>query len=223
MANLTELGMLEQLDGYLLVDKPAGLNFASVVKTVKKLFNLVKVGHGGSLEAMASGLMVLLVGDANRFSNALMGADREYEGTMRFDRRTTTGDVQGPDSSAAPSGAAPADLSEFKGDVFQTEPRFAAIRKEGTAGYEIVDTGEHQQFLTHVYRLELNDGAFQLKSQKGLIVRALADDMGGCLATLRRTAIGKFRVGDAIPFENLLQMSPSDFAAAVKPLYGNLI
>ncbi|MBR2487544.1 MAG: hypothetical protein IKB52_00295, partial [Kiritimatiellae bacterium] len=76
MANLTQLGMLEKLDGFLLVDKPEGIQFSTVVKTVKRKFNLPKVGHGGSLDAMASGLMVLLLNDANKFADRVMGADR---------------------------------------------------------------------------------------------------------------------------------------------------
>ena len=95
MANLTQLKMLEDLDGFLLVDKPAGIAFSSVVKTVKRNFNLVKVGHGGSLDAMATGLLVLIVGDANKFANDLMAADRSYEGTMKLGLVTNTHDIYG--------------------------------------------------------------------------------------------------------------------------------
>ena len=83
MANLTQLKMLEDLNGFLLVDKPAGIAFSTVVKTVKRKFNLVKVGHGGSLDAQASGLFILLIGDANKFVGDVMGADREYVGYGR--------------------------------------------------------------------------------------------------------------------------------------------
>ena len=95
MANLTRLRMLEDLDGFLLVDNPAGIAFTSVVKTVKRKFNLVKVGHGGSLDAAATGLLVLMVNDANRFVGDVMGADRSYEGVMRLGVSTNTHDVQG--------------------------------------------------------------------------------------------------------------------------------
>ena len=92
MANLTQLKMLEGLDGFLLVDKPVGIAFSTVVKTVKRKFNLVKVGHGGSLDAMASGLLILLLNDANKFVDRVMGADRAYTGTMKFGATTDTGD-----------------------------------------------------------------------------------------------------------------------------------
>ena len=216
MANLTQLKMLEDLDGFLLVDKPAGIAFASVVKAVKRKFNLVKVGHGGSLDAQASGLFILLVGDANKFVGDVMGADREYTGTLKRGATTDTGDAWGR-PIALPSRLAT--LDDLKGDVFQVEPRFCAIRKEGTAEYEVVDTGEHKQFLAHVYRFNVqDDGAFELKASKGVIVRALAQDMGATLMSLRRTKIGKFDVKDAVPFDKLLTVEMKDFASCVMPL-----
>ena len=216
MANLTQLKMLEDLNGFLLVDKPVGIAFASVVKAVKRKFNLVKVGHGGSLDAQASGLFILLLGDANKFVGDVMGADREYVGTLKRGETTDTGDVYG---RPLPQPARVATVDELKGDVFQTEPRFCAIRREGSAAYEVVDTGDHQQFLAHVYRFDVTeDGAFELKASKGVIVRALAQDLGATLETLRRTKIGKFDVADAIPFDKLLETEMKDFAACVTPL-----
>ena len=240
MANLTQLKMLEDLNGFLLVDKPAGLAFSSVVKAVKRKFNLVKVGHGGSLDAMASGLMVLLIGEANKFVADVMGADRAYEGTVRFGLRTDTHDVHGRALGESADFAAlddPARLSaalgEFRGDVFQTEPRFCSVRKEGSADYEIADTGEHAQFLAHVYRLELTEPKkaapgrrldFSLRSTKGVLVRTLVNDLGdalgcgACLESLRRIAVGRFSVGEAVAFDRLLTTEPADFAGLVQPL-----
>ena len=216
MANLTQLKMLEDLNGFLLVDKPAGIAFSTVVKTVKRKFNLVKVGHGGSLDAQASGLFILLIGDANKFVGDVMGADREYVGTLKLGETTDTGDAWG---RPIPLPSRLATLDDLRGDVFQVEPKFCAIRKEGTAEYEVVDTGEHKQFLAHVYRFDVkDDGAFELKASKGVIVRALAQDMGATLTALRRTKIGKFDVSDAIPFDKLLETAMKDFASVVMPL-----
>ena len=216
MANLTQLKMLEGLDGFLLVDKPVGIAFSTVVKTVKRKFNLVKVGHGGSLDAQASGLFILLIGDANKFVGDVMGADREYTGTLKRGETTDTGDAWG---RPVPLPSRLATLDDLKGDVFQVEPKFCAIRKEGTAEYEVVDTGEHKQFLAHVYRFDVkDDGAFELKASKGVIVRALAQDMGATLTSLRRTKIGKFDVADAVPFDRLLTTEMKDFASCVMPL-----
>lgn len=221
MANLTQLKMLEGLDGFLLVDKPVGIAFSTVVKTVKRKFNLVKVGHGGSLDAQASGLFILLIGDANKFVGDVMGADREYTGTLKRGETTDTGDAWG---RPIPLPTRLATLDDLKGDVFQVEPKFCAIRKEGTAEYEVVDTGEHKQFLAHVYRMkveeveEVKEVKFELKASKGVIVRALAQDMGATLTSLRRTKIGKFDVADAIPFDKLLTIEMKDFASCVMPL-----
>ncbi|MGN0833917.1 MAG: hypothetical protein ACI4RD_09770 [Kiritimatiellia bacterium] len=224
MANLNQLKVLENLSGFLLVDKPAGMAFSTVVKTVRRKFNLVKVGHGGSLDTMASGLLVLLVNDANRFVADVMGADRAYTGVLQLGRTTDTGDVHGRPTEP-PAQVPP--LSEFRGDIFQTEPRYCSIRRDGAADYEIADTGEHTPFLGHVYRLDVgeaeDDGGvrratFVLKASKNVIVRALANDMGACLEALRRTEVGKFDVADAIPFSRLLETELKDFPACVLPL-----
>lgn len=236
MANLTQLRMLENLDAFLLVDKPAGIAFSTVVKTVKRKFNLVKVGHGGSLDAAASGLLVLLINDANKFTSEVMGADRVYEGRMRLGVKTDTHDIQGNVIIETPLGGNeektlrdPAFLKEFRGDVFQTESRFCSVRREGSAAYEVADTGEHSPFMAHVYRFETTafeapSAAFTLSCTKGLIVRTLVNDIGealGCgaaLESLRRVKTGKFSVDDAVQFDKLLEMDIGDFSSCVLPL-----
>ena len=232
MANLTQLKMLEQIDGFLLVDKPAGIAFASVVKAVKRKFNLVKVGHGGSLDAMASGLFILLIGDANKFVGDVMGADRAYSGVLKLGRATDTHDVHGRTLAERDPGEPDFDkaLPEFRGDVFQTEPRFCSVRKEGTADYEIADTGDHSQFLAHVYRFAVvgaprpDARAFEVTATKSLLVRTLVNDFGealGCgaaLESLRRVRVGKFKVEDAVPFDRILALELKDFPSVVMPL-----
>lgn len=220
MANLTQLRMLENLDGFLLVDKPEGLSFATVLKTVKRKFNLVKAGHGGSLDTMASGLFVILVGDANKYVDRVMGADRTYSGVLRFGETTDTGDRYGR-PAPLPDPVMP--LADAKGDVFQTEPRFCSIRRDGAAEYEVVDTGDHTQFLSHVYRLELSgedavEKSFTMTASKSLLPRALAIDLGATLMSLRREKVGKFDVKDAVPFARLLELELKDFASVVMPL-----
>ena len=223
MANLVQLKMLEDLDGFLLVDKPENINFSAVVKSVKRKFNLVKVGHGGSLDAMASGLMVLMINDANKFTDRVMGADREYEFSLDFTRATDTGDRNGRAVEPSVRMTPEALLKEFKGDVFQCEPRFAAIRKDGSADYEIVDTGEHSQTLSHVYRMEKMEGIgggeqgsdFRLVATKGFLPRAMAFDAGVTLTRLRRTRQWKFDVAQAVPFAKLLEAEIGEFASFV--------
>lgn len=235
MANLTQLKMLEDLNGLLLIDKPVGLSFTTVVKTVKRKFNLVKVGHGGSLDPAASGLLILLLNDANRFTGDVMGADRLYSGSMRLGLKTNTHDIYGEEikSSEVPadfSSKASQLISEFKGDVFQTESRWCSVRREGSAGYEVADTGEHKPFLAHVYKFELGDNIegssslqFTLSATKGLIVRTLINDFGdavGCgaaLESLRRLKVGRWSVDEAIAFDKLLELEMSDLSSLIKP------
>ncbi len=235
MANLTQLRMLENLDGFLLVDKPAGLAFSTVVKTVKRKFNLVKVGHGGALDAAATGLLVLLINDANKFVGDVMGADRAYTGTMKLGLKTNTHDIHGdviarcevPSILDAEKVAAA--QRELKGDVFQTESRWCSVRRENSALYEVADTGDHQPFMAHVYKYELGelaDGSlpFTVVGTKGLLVRTLVNDFGdllGCGATLdtcRRIRVGKFTIEDAVSFEKLLETDLTHFADYVLPL-----
>lgn len=226
--------MLENLNGFLLVDKPAGIAFSTVIKTVKRKFNLVKVGHGGSLDTAASGLLVLLINDANRFVADVMGADRVHAGTMRLGVSTDTNDVHGREVGGDPAAMPSREdfdkaLVDFRGDIFQTEPRFCSVRREGSAQYEIADTGEHSQFMAHVYRFavtgfDVPKVAFEVSGTKSLLVRKLVNDIGealGCgavLESMRRTAVGKFSVDGAVPFERLLEIETGDFASCVMPL-----
>lgn len=232
MANLTQLKMLEKLNAFLLVDKPAGIAFSSVVKAVKRKFNLVKVGHGGSLDACASGLMVLLINDANRFTQDIMGADRDYAGVMRLGFETNTCDIHGEAMVEEKGVEALPDIATkeeafraMRGDIFLSEPRFCAVRREGSAQYEIADTGEHPPMLVHVWKFTAEqDGSdrrrcrFAVSATKGLIVRAFAAEFGrelgcgGVLESCRRTRVGKFRVEDAVPFAKLLETDIKDFA-----------
>lgn len=160
-----------------------------------------------------------------------MGADRSYTGTMRLGAKTNTGDIHGaPVDFAARAAAAPESvLQDFTGDIFQTEPRFCSVRREGSAEYEIADTGEHKPILVHVWDFKLGgrDGdvlPFEIRATKGLILRALVDDFGdalGCGATLetcRRTRVGKFKVEDAVKFADLLEMEPGELASCAIPL-----
>jgi len=237
MANLAQLRILEKLDAFLLVDKPAGIPYSTVVKTVKRKFNLVKVGHGGSLDALASGLVVLLINDANKFAGDIMGADRDYEGVMRLGVRTNTGDRHGEavgekrETAALPEGGLlAAAMKEFKGDIFQTEPRYCSVRRENSALYEVADTGEHKPFMTHVWKFEIGELTvpgllpFKVSATKGLIVRSLVDDFGQFIGTgaslesCRRTRVGKFKVENAIPFERLLETDIKDFVPCTIPL-----
>ena len=236
MANLANIAMLAELDGAILVDKPVGISAHDVMKAVKSAFNLVKVGHGGTLDAAATGLFLLLLGDATRFSNDLMGADRTYSVTLALGRETDTGDRAGNVVSEKPSEDVTrerldAALKELRGDIYQSPPEFSAVKIPGKTGYEIVRTAEGdglREKLVHVYRYDVTGFAppkvsLDMKVAKGVSVRALARDLGrelGCGASVednRRTSQGVHSVDDAVPFMKLMEMHPADLAARLVP------
>jgi tRNA U55 pseudouridine synthase TruB len=141
---------------------------------------------------------------------------------MKFGETTDTGDRYG---RPIPLPGRVMKPEEAKGDLFQTEPRFCAVRREGSAQYDIADTGEHTQFLAHVYRFEVGEkdassgeSGFSLVASKGVIVRALAQDLGATLMSLRRTKIGKLSVDDAIPFDKLLETDVGNLPSCVVPI-----
>jgi tRNA pseudouridine55 synthase len=236
MANLANIAMLAELDGAILVDKPVGISAHDVMKAVKSSFNLVKVGHGGTLDVAATGLFVLLLGDATRFSNDLMGADRAYSVTIALGRETDTSDRVGNVLSEKPFEDVArerfdAALKELRGDIYQSPPEFSAVKIPGKTGYEIVRTAEGNELrekLVHVYRYDVTEFAppkvsIAMKVAKGVSVRALVRDLGrelGCGASVednRRTLQGVHSVDDAIPFMKLMEMHPADLAARLIP------
>ena len=155
---------------------------------------------------------------------------------MRLGLKTNTYDMQGEPVAPAAPVQPPSDeaiakaLPEFRGDIFQTESRWCSVRREGSAGYEIADTGEHKPFLAHVYKFEVGRTgspdrlAFKVAGTKGLIVRSLVNDFGdavgtgACLESLRRTRVGKFRLEDAVPFDRILETDIADFASLAIPV-----
>ena len=238
MANLDSIARLAELDGVLLVDKPTNISSHDVVKAVKQYFNLVKVGHGGTLDPNATGLLVLLVGDATRPSADLVGRDRTYSGVIRLGRTTNTFDREGETVAEKPFDAVTRERfdevvrKEFLGDSFQKPPAFSVIKMPAHPTYDIVRTAEESErteHLVHVYRLAVTDFApprvaFEMSCTKGTVPRVLIHDLGqtlGCGASLdelRRTRCGKFSLDDAIGFMDLLKLDAPSFRARVIPM-----
>ena len=238
MANLDSIARLAELDGVLLVDKPTNISSHDVVKAVKQRFNLVKVGHGGTLDPNATGLLVLLVGDATRLSADLMGRDRTYSGVIRLGRTTNTFDREGETVAEKPFDAVTREQfdalvrRDFLGDSFQKPPAFSVIKMPAHPTYDIVRTAEESErteHLVHIYRLAVTDFApprvaFEMSCTKGTVPRVLIHDLGqtlGCGASLdelRRTRCGKFSLDDAIGFMDLLKLDAPSFRARVIPM-----
>lgn len=225
-------------DGVLLVDKPAGMTSSDVVCIVRKMFRLKKVGHGGTLDPQATGLLPLLIGRGTHLCQAVMGGDKTYEGVLRLGAATNTQDAEGEVvSTGDPSGVTREKLeaviaADFTGDLFQTPPMVSAIKVGGVPLYKMARRGEEverQQRLVHVWWLRIDDFGipdtrFTVKCSKGFYVRTLCHDIGaalGCgghLAALRRIRSGRFDVKDAISFEALKTLPRDEFKSKLLPL-----
>jgi tRNA pseudouridine55 synthase len=211
-------------EGYaLLVDKPPGLTSFAVVRRLRRALGQKKVGHAGTLDPMATGLLIVLVGRAaTRQQARFMGLPKAYTGTIRLGEATTTYDAEGEVTARRDaSHVTDADLErarqQFVGEILQRPPAFSAIKRGGERLYAKARRGEDVEVEPRpvtVYAFELTarrgaDVDFRVACSKGFYVRSLAHDFGEALgvgahlAALRRTAIGPFWVEEAFPLAAL--------------------
>ncbi|MEM1158021.1 MAG: tRNA pseudouridine(55) synthase TruB [Verrucomicrobiota bacterium] len=217
--------MTEELDGLLLVDKPSGMTSHDIVHQVRKRFQIKKVGHCGTLDPMATGLLMLVLGKATKVQDLLMSEDKYYTGTLTLGTSTSTQDVEGevtarkdvPEFSSDDVRRA---FDAFKGDFYQTPPMVSAIKVDGVPLYKLARQGKEvkrEPRFVHVYLydilgIELPDITFSIKCSKGFYVRTYCHDIGeqlGCyghLSSLRRTGSGNFSVDDSVTFADLVQI-----------------
>lgn len=202
-------------EGLLLVDKPPGVTSHDVVDVVRRTLGTRKVGHAGTLDPMATGLLLLGVGRATRLLRFLGDLPKTYDGTMRLGIETTTLDAEGEVVRTAPVTATPDHVASamraLEGSSLQRPPAFSAVKVGGRKLYEAARRGEQLEAEPrpiHVDSFELlafepPDARFRVTCSGGTYVRVLAADVGNAvssgahLAELRRTAIGPFRVEDA--------------------------
>ena len=224
------------LDGAILIDKPSGPTSHDVVDAIRRKFGIKKVGHCGTLDPNATGLLIIVLGRGTKLSEKLMGDDKVYEGTIRFGAATSSYDTDGEIMETRP--VPPLALErlnelagEFIGDQMQTPPMVSAIKKDGVPLYKLARKGvevEREPRLVHIYNFRFAnysepDGEFRLACTKGTYVRSIAHELGqkiSCgahLATLRRSASGKFDVADATPLDAVLNMTTSQLEKKVVP------
>ena len=224
------------LDGAVLIDKPAGMTSHDVVDEIRRYFGIKKVGHCGTLDPNATGLLVIVLGRGTKLSEKLMSDDKVYEGTIKFGESTDSYDTDGELTGSLPVplftlDQLNEDASTFIGDIMQMPPMVSAIKKGGVPLYKLARKGlevEREARLIHIHNFRFTDyqepvGTFKLACTKGTYVRSVAHELGqkiGCgahLATLRRTVSGKFDVADAKPLDQLIQLSPAEFEKRVIP------
>ncbi len=224
------------LDGAILIDKPSGPTSHDVVDAIRRKFGIKKVGHCGTLDPNATGLLIIVLGRGTKLSERLMGDDKVYEGTMKLGEATDSYDSDGELTASLPVPLLTLDqLNEeaatFIGDQMQMPPMVSAIKKNGVPLYKLARKGievEREPRLIHIYNFRFTEyteplATFKLACTKGTYVRSVAHDLGnklGCgahLATLRRAVSGKFDVADAITLDAVMNLSTAELEKRVMP------
>lgn len=212
----------KELEGVLLVDKPSDHTSHDVVARLRRKLNMKRIGHAGTLDPMATGLMILLIGKATRISQYLISLDKEYEGTIELGKVTDSQDAEGEVLETRPvppltEAEVRTAMQGFLGDQYQTPPMFSAIKIDGVPLYKSARKGEdveREPRFIRVMEFELKRFVsphidFRLKCTKGTYVRTIAHDFGhrlGCgahLSALRRTATQSFTLADALTLDQI--------------------
>ncbi len=216
-------------EGILLIDKDSGCSSHDVVNMVRRILKIRSVGHAGTLDPIATGLLVILVGRATKVSQYLMSLDKVYEGEMLLGKATASHDSEGETVSELPvpesvdEACMRKHMASFLGDQYQTPPMFSAKKLNGIPLYKLARQGQEvkrdPRFI-NISEFELLEWSkprakFRLACSKGTYVRTVCNDLGkriGCgahMTALRRIASGNFNVKDAATIEKLSQMNPS--------------
>ncbi len=227
----------DALDGALLIDKPVGPTSHDVVDAIRRRFQLKKVGHCGTLDPNATGLLVIVLGRGTKLSEKLMSADKTYEGALKLGETTDSYDAQGELTGSLPVPPLTLDLlnetaATFVGDLMQLPPMVSAVKKDGVPLYKLARKGlevERKERLVHLYTFRFSAyqepiAHFRVACTKGTYVRTLAHDFGqklGCgahLHSLRRLVSGKFDVAKALPLDRALALTVNELETRVIPL-----
>lgn len=228
----------KEMEGVLLVDKPKGLTSHDVVYHLRRKLQIKKIGHAGTLDPMATGVLVMLIGKATRISQYLMSVDKVYEGEATLGVVTDSQDAEGEIMSTQPV----PELTEvrvrevmkgFLGDQYQTPPMHSAIKIGGVPLYKLARKGEEVEREPRFIRIAAFNLlsfatpkiTFDLHCTKGTYVRTVASDLGqklGCgahLSALRRTGSGKFTIGQCMPLEQIEALSLPEIQKRLIPIY----
>ena len=224
-------------DGILLIDKPAGPTSHDIVDIIRNSYRIKKVGHCGTLDPAATGLLIIVLGKATKLSEKLMSDDKVYVGSMKLGETTNTFDAEGQVESTQPV----PDLSietlqkeanKFLGDQMQIPPMVSAIKINGTPLYKLARKGQtidRKERFIHLYKFLISEyetpvAWFKVACTKGTYIRTLAHDFGqkiGCgghLSGHRRTISGTFKVSNATSLEELTTLSALDLNKRIIPM-----
>ncbi len=229
---------IEPFDGALLIDKPAGPTSHDIVDAIRRRFQIKKVGHCGTLDPNATGLLIILLGRGTKLSEKLMSDDKIYAGTMKLGETTDSYDADGELIASLP--VPPLTLEQlnemasgFVGDQMQTPPMVSAVKIKGVPLYKLARKGievERKSRLIHIYKFLFSHyeeplAQFRIACTKGTYVRAIAHELGqkaGCgahLVKLRRLVSGKFEITNAMPFGEVLELSNGELEKRIIPFF----
>lgn len=224
------------VDGVLLLDKPVTWSSNDALIKAKRLLNALKAGHTGTLDPFATGLLPLCFGEATKFSQDLLEADKTYQTVVHLGVQTTTGDTEGDVTASMPVSVTEEQvrqiLPQFIGDILQVPPMYSALKRDGKAYYEYAREGitlERVARPVRIHRLELvsYDAPFltlNVCCSKGTYIRVLGEDIGaalGCgahLNQLRRTAVGHLTLENSITLDALTQLEDAQRLALLAPV-----
>lgn len=221
------------VSGILILDKPRGMSSNAALQKVRWLLNAEKAGHTGSLDPLATGVLPLCFGEATKFSQYLLDAEKAYETVMHLGVTTSTGDAEGEVLAQQPvtvsREALEAALPPFRGAIQQIPPMYSALKKDGQPLYKLARAGEvveREARSVTIERLELTRfetpfADLSVKCSKGTYIRSLVEDIGqalGCgahVAGLRRTQAGPFELSQAVSLDELLATHEAGGAEAL--------
>jgi tRNA pseudouridine55 synthase len=232
------LQQVKELEGVLLVDKPKGLTSHDVVYHLRRKLQMKKIGHAGTLDPMATGVLVMLIGKATRISQYLMSTDKIYEGEATLGVVTDSQDAEGEMMETRPvpeltEAKVREVMKTFLGDQYQIPPMHSAIKIDGVKLYQLARKGEEVEreprFIRvagfNLFTFDSPKLTFDLHCTKGTYVRTIAHDLGqklGCgahLSALRRTASGKFTIAQCLPLEEIEKLSLPEIEKRLIPTY----
>ena len=213
------------MNGIIIIDKPQEWTSNDVVSRLRRVFNTRRIGHGGTLDPMATGVLPVFVGRATRGVEFFEHAEKVYETTLRFGLTTDTEDITGKTLTECDVDLTETDLlavlPKFRGDIMQTPPMYSAIKVNGQKLYDLARRGrevEREPRPITIHELELlefsgNEAKLRVRCSKGTYIRTLCKDIGealgcgGCMAALRRVRAGEYTLEGSVPLRELLDIS----------------
>ncbi|MFC1703731.1 tRNA pseudouridine(55) synthase TruB [Candidatus Omnitrophota bacterium] len=213
---------MKQMEGILIIDKPSGITSHDVVDCVRRKLHMRKIGHAGTLDPIATGILVLLVGKATKLFSRFVNFDKTYEATLTLGKTTTTGDIQGKVMKEYPyqhinEHQVREAASRFVGEIEQVPPMVSAIKHKGNRLYKLARRGLSVRrtprkitiYELHILKFATPEADFSARCSKGTYIRKLGEDIGdslgvgGFISRIRRIGLGPFTIRDAVQLDQV--------------------